>query len=139
MERAVKQNSFDVVSDQHGRPTYTKDLANAFSEMLTRDEKIFHSNSGETFHLTNDGTASWADFARAILDGSGFSQAVIRPINTAKLARPAARPANSVMSLDKSQSVLGIKLRPWQEAIKDFIREYRNEIIPNSQASKAAP
>ncbi len=125
LAQAEKGAPLKVVADQVGRPTYTRDVCNALSRLLSADEKIFHRVAGETFHLANDGTASWADFADETLRLAGYSVKVER-ITAAQLNRPAKRPAHAVLSLVKTQKILGLRLRPWQAALADFIRERQN-------------
>ena len=125
LAQAEKGAPLKVVSDQIGRPTYTRDVCNALSQLLSADENVFQRYAGETFHLANDGTASWADFADETLRLAGYPIQVER-ITAAQLNRPARRPAHAVLSLDKTQTILGVRLRPWQLALKDFIRERQN-------------
>lgn len=80
------------VDDQIGNPTFTVDLALAIRRLA--DE----SASG-VFHVTNQGAVSWYEFAREVLDAAGHDPARVSPVATADLlpARPAMRPANSVL------------------------------------------
>lgn len=80
------------VDDQIGHPTMAGDLA----PMLVRlgVEKV----SG-TFHLTNQGSVSWFEFAQSVFEIAGSDPSRVRPISTSELdpPRPAPRPANSVL------------------------------------------
>lgn len=125
LEIAEKQTVLRVVSDQIGRPTYTKDICGALRELLLRDKDIFSKVAGNFFHLANSGTASWADFAEEVLKDAGHLQHQVVRITAAEFNRPAPRPAHAVMNLDKTHEMLGVQLRPWQEALKVFIAEYR--------------
>jgi len=125
LEIAQKQTKLRVVNDQVGRPTYTRDICAAFRELLTRDENIFKAFSGNFFHLANSGTASWADFAEEVLKDAELSGHQVERISAAEYNRPAQRPAHAVLNLDKTREKLSVKLRPWQQALKDFIAEYR--------------
>ncbi len=127
LERARTQTRFDVVDDQIGRPTYTKDLAGALRDVLVKDPMAFEKNANQIYHLSNQGSASWAAFAEYLLKEGGFSTAKVTPITSDRLNRAAKRPANSLMSLRKAEEKLGIKMRPWQDAAKDFIVELKNE------------
>lgn len=125
LEKAPSQQNFEVVSDQVGRPTYTKDLAAIFADLLKRNPAVFEQWNKEVFHFGNQGTASWAEFAQFIFKQAGYLDAIVTPISSAQLARPAQRPHNSVLSLKKAEERLGIHFRPWQEAFPDFLREFR--------------
>jgi dTDP-4-dehydrorhamnose reductase len=72
------------------------------------------------YHAVNSGTCSWYVFAREILALSGLDRRVV-PIVSAELKRPAPRPANSVLDCSKLRS-LGITMRPWREALVDYLR-----------------
>lgn len=106
----------NVVNDQIGSPTYTSDLA-----VLLAD--IIQSDKYGIYHATNEGTCSWADFAREI-----FKQArkAVKVNDVPATAYPtkAKRPYNSRLSkacLDKA----GFKRLPaWQDAVKRYLQEF---------------
>lgn len=125
LEKAVHQNEFQIVSDQMGRPTFTKDIAYGFRKLLTQEKYILDIMNGQTFHLANSEKTSWADFASFLLKQSGFDKARVKPIASEELTRPARRPQNSVLNLDKAESYLGLNLRPWQEAAVEFVQEFK--------------
>jgi dTDP-4-dehydrorhamnose reductase len=104
-----------LVNDQVGSPTYTRDLACAIRDLVWKDAR------GIT-HITNEGFCSWFDFAREILLQSGRQSVPVRPITTDQSARPARRPNYSVLS-PASLNAHGVRLRPWQDALKAFLRE----------------
>ena len=103
-----------VVDDQHGNPTSTLAVARALREILKRPELT------GTFHLTCEGEASWAEFAREIFRLLQIEQKVV-PCRTDEFPRPAPRPANS--RLDKMMLRLaGLPPMPdWKEALAEFI------------------
>jgi dTDP-4-dehydrorhamnose reductase len=80
------------VDDQRGCPTFTGDLA----KMILR---LGVARRPGLFHVTNQGATTWYGFARDILAAGGLDPELVQPITTADLspARPAARPANSVL------------------------------------------
>jgi dTDP-4-dehydrorhamnose reductase len=90
-----------VVNDQFGRPTYTKDLAIMTREILGREPG--------TYHVTNDGTCSWYEFAKAIIPNA-------IPCSTAEFPRKARRPKYSVLKSTK----IG-PMRHWREALADYL------------------
>lgn len=118
------QKKFQIVADQIGRPTYVQDLAGAFKEIFHTGEKCHKILGRETFHLTNTGETSWADFAAYFLNKAGYAEASVEKISSEQLQRPALRPKNSRLSLTKVEKLLGIRLRSWQAACDEFLREY---------------
>jgi dTDP-4-dehydrorhamnose reductase len=91
MGKAAAGGQLRVVDDQVGSPTYARDLAAAIAELLTR-------GLTGVFHLTNGGSCSWFEFTREILRQGGFAAAGVLPISSRELARPARRPAYSVLA-----------------------------------------
>lgn len=127
LERAEKTKNLEVVADQVGRPTYTADLAAALTNLLVNDEKVFDKVNREIIHVANDGTTSWADYAAFLLKESHRDDVNVIPISAAQSKRLAPRPANSVLSLKKMHSVLGMHLRPWQDAVRDFLLDLKTK------------
>ncbi len=114
IKAAQKEKRLRVVNDQRGSPTYTKDLSQAIKELLGRDARGI-------LHVTNSGFCTWFEFAKEILGEMSMSEVHIEPISSAELARPAKRPANSVLNCQKFEKITGVKLRPWPEALKDYL------------------
>lgn len=113
LELAQKNKELAVVNDQKGSPTYTKDLARAIGQLI----KI---NDFGIYHLTNSGQTTWYHFALKIFELAKINVSV-KPVTTAEFPRPAARPANSVLAPGRWQKA-GFKiLRPWQEALADYL------------------
>ena len=106
-----------VVCDQVGSPTYARDLAEAILSILPR----IGVRHGEIYHFTNDGVCSWADFAAAIMREAGLP-CQVKPISTAEYPSPAVRPAHSTMSKAKIVRDFGIRLKPWEESLKDCLK-----------------
>lgn len=110
-----------VVKDQRGKPTYTRDLARATRELLEGD-----SPSG-IYHMTNDAPPegiSWYDFGRVIFEEAraldpAFDNALCRSCFSSEFPRPAARPRFSMLRNTKFPP-----LRPWREALQEYLREY---------------
>ncbi|MCC6423686.1 MAG: dTDP-4-dehydrorhamnose reductase [Phycisphaerales bacterium] len=105
-----------VVNDQIGSPTYTADLAAATLELIDRQ-------AAGLFHAVNQGTASWYEFTRAILDEFNLL-ADLTPQSSAewKKTKPTAahRPAYSVLDTSTLDSTLGHPMRPWRQALCDY-------------------
>ncbi len=102
-----------VVNDQRGVPTYARDLAEPLITLIER---------GKTgvYHLANSGSCTWFDFAREIF-GLLKMDVSVTPISSAELERKAPRPAYSVFDMWKFQRDTGLKMRPWQEALRTYL------------------
>ena len=114
-----------VVADQYGAPTSAKDLAAVLARIACALASDPYARTG-TFHFTNSGATTWADFAAEIFRLStlkGGPTARVQPITTAEYPTPARRPANSLLSTDLIQEVYGVTPRTWQVAISDIIDE----------------
>ena len=72
-------------------------------------------------HVTNSGCCSWYDFAREILRGGGIRNVSVLPILSEELARPAPRPAYSVLDCRRYSAWTGLVMRPWQEALEEYV------------------
>jgi dTDP-4-dehydrorhamnose reductase len=94
------------VDDQRGCPTFTGDLAG----MILR---LGVGRRPGIFHVTNQGPTTWYQFARDVLTAAGLDPARVEPITTSEVlpARPAARPANSVLD-NAALRLSGIPLLP---------------------------
>jgi len=110
-----ERSSVEVVDDQIGQPTWTRDLAHRIVEMLDA-----HCPPG-IYHATNGGTATWFEFARAVFSELGLDPDRVRPISSSAFPRPAARPAFSVLGHDAWARVGLPALRPWRAALSDAV------------------
>jgi dTDP-4-dehydrorhamnose reductase len=114
---AASRPALDVVNDQHGCPTYSVDLARAIIELCRKDARGI-------VHVTNAGDCSWFEFAREIVRSAGLSTEVC-PVSSQQMARPAPRPAYSVLS-SKSLGKYGIIMPAWQDALERYLQERKN-------------
>jgi len=115
MLRLGKENGqVNVVNDQIGSPTYTKDVADLIINMMFTQEYGI-------YHVTNEGFCSWYEFACEIFKQANMEVLVI-PLDSSQFPTKAARPHNS--RLDKSQLLLkGFTALPtWKDALKRFLR-----------------
>jgi dTDP-4-dehydrorhamnose reductase len=99
-----------VVNDQFGRPTYTHDLAGKTRNLLEKESGIYH--------VTNDGTCTWYEFAQAIIPNA-------IPCSTDEFPRKARRPKYSVLASTRTQP-----MRPWREALADYLTTKNRTFSP---------
>ncbi len=110
-----QRDQVNVVCDQVGSPTYTADLAPLLCDMVQTEQY-------GTYHATNEGICSWAEFAAEIFRLSG-SQTTVNPIPSSEYPAKAARPFNSRLS-KKSLDLAGFSRLPsWQDALARYLRE----------------
>jgi len=114
LKLAATRPSLDVVDDQRGCPTYSVDLARAIPQLCRK-------GATGIVHVTNAGSCSWFEFAREIVRQAGLPTE-IKPVNTQQMARPAQRPAYSILS-PTSLHHLGITMPSWQEALRRYLTE----------------
>jgi dTDP-4-dehydrorhamnose reductase len=111
-----------VVDDQVGSPTWSRDLAAALLELTERRPPA------GVYHATNAGQTSWYGFAREVFRELGADPDRVRPTSSGALARPAPRPAWSVLS-DRSWRDAGLTpLRPWRDALQAAFAEVGAEL-----------
>ena len=120
----AERDELKIVDDQIGTPTWAKDLAMAIWLIANKTEMQ------GIYHWTDDGVASWYDFALAIQEEAhelGILQRMIpvKPIKTAAYPTPAKRPAYSVLDKASTCAVLGYTPSPWRESLKKMLTEFK--------------
>ncbi len=113
---ASQQEELRVVDDQRGSPTFTRDLSRAIAQLLGKEVRGI-------LNVTNSGSCTWFAFARKILEVRKPLNDRLRliPISSGELARPAPRPANSVLDCSRFEKLTGSKMRPWEEALHAYL------------------
>jgi dTDP-4-dehydrorhamnose reductase len=114
LKLAANRPALDVVNDQRGSPTYAVDLARAIIQLCRK------SASG-IVHATNSGNCTWFEFAEEIVRSAGLAT-VVRPVSSQQMARPAPRPAYSVLSPTRLKA-LGIEVPCWQDALRRYLEQ----------------
>ncbi len=114
LKLAANRPALDVVNDQRGCPTYAGDLATAIAALCRK-------NASGIVHVTNTGECSWFEFALEIVKDAGLSTEV-RPVSSHEMARPAPRPAYSVLS-PASLRPYGIEMSDWKNALQRYLKE----------------
>ncbi|HCN75159.1 dTDP-4-dehydrorhamnose reductase [Pseudolactococcus plantarum] len=116
---AETHDALTVVNDQHGRPTWTRTLAE-FMTYLTENQRDFGY-----YHLSNDAAedVTWYDFAVEILKDTAVE---VKPVDSSQFPAKAKRPLNSTMSLTKAKAT-GFIIPTWQEALNAFYHQQKPE------------
>jgi dTDP-4-dehydrorhamnose reductase len=115
LKLADTKKTIEVVDDQFGSPTYTKDAAFAIRDLIANDK-----GNDAVYHLTNAGYASWYEFAEEIIKVFKRTNCSIVPISSDRFTRPAKRPADSRLDCSKIKLDYKIELRNWKDALKKY-------------------
>ena len=115
LQQAKEKGVLSIVNDQMGSPTYTTDLAKAISVLIQFDAQGI-------YHVANGDLCTWYTFGQAILELSGMDKVRVIPISSMELRRRATRPSYSVLNCQKLKKETGLALRPWSEALRDYLR-----------------
>ena len=113
-----------VVNDQRGTPTFAGDLAGVIIKIINSTEKVPYG----IYHCTDLGDITWWDFTNEIKKQgveAGYltnKDCVVNPCTSDEYPTPAKRPAYSVLSKEKIQKTLGIKLPDWKESLSVFLK-----------------
>ena len=121
IQKAKNEAEITVVDDVFMSPTYTKDVSRMLKRFLDLDLEI--KPAFGVYHIVNEGYCNWYDFTKeifSILDWD--AQIQITPIKSSELKRLARRPIFSALK-NKKLDDLGLGMRNWKEALKDYLTE----------------
>jgi dTDP-4-dehydrorhamnose reductase len=119
MKYGREREQLNVVFDQTGTPTYARDLAQTILDIIQKQPVI---NGVEVFHFSNEGVASWYDFAKAIMEISGIN-CRINPIETKEYPLPAVRPFYSVFNKSKIKQRFSIEIPYWRDSLQECMKK----------------
>jgi dTDP-4-dehydrorhamnose reductase len=106
-----EREELGIVADQVGTPTYAMDLADCILQIIFSNKTAYG-----TYHYSNEGVASWYDFAKAIFDISGRN-VKLRSIKTSEYPARAERPAYSVMDKSKIKQIFNLEIPYWRDSL----------------------
>jgi dTDP-4-dehydrorhamnose reductase len=121
---AADRDELGVVGDQHGRPTWARDCAEA--ALVAVAALAADPGLAGVYHLSGAGDATWADLASAVFEISaerGGPRARVRAITTDQYPTPAKRPTNSRMDCGKIEAALTWRCRSWRESLAACMTE----------------
>lgn len=111
-----------VVFDQVGTPTYAADLAKAALSVASVYEKEPEKFKTGVYHYSNEGVASWYDFAKSIFEISGLNCKVL-PVLSDEFSTPAKRPPYSVLNKSKIKSTFNLEIPYWKESLESCLKK----------------
>ncbi|QNL52102.1 dTDP-4-dehydrorhamnose reductase [Olivibacter sp. SDN3] len=109
---AGDRDEVKIICDQVGTPTYGIDLARAILHIISLENKEYG-----IYHYSNEGVASWYDFAYEICKIKGLSVAV-KPIKTGEFPTKAKRPIYSVMDKTKVKETFNLEIAHWTDSLR---------------------
>jgi dTDP-4-dehydrorhamnose reductase len=150
LKLAREREHLRIVGDQHGAPTWSRDLAEMTLQVIGRCEKAAAgkpladalSKVSGVYHASGRGETTWYGFAAEAVrlqreKESSTPFAHIEPIATAEYPTPAKRPANSRLNCNKLEQQFGWRMMHWQESLCEVLEELtpssHNEALPSDQ------
>ena len=112
----AERGKLNVVFDQVGTPTYAADLANAILAIIELCENEPKRFIPGVYHYSNEGVASWFDFAKAIFEISEV-KCIVSPVRSVEFPTPAKRPEFSVLDKSKIKTTFGLEIPYWKDSL----------------------
>ena len=136
LKLARERETLRVVADQHGAPTWSRDLAKMTAEVIGQCEAVARGRElldvpgdvGGIYHAAGAGETTWFGFAAEAMrlqreKEPGVRLAEIEPITTAEYPTPARRPANSRMDCGKLRGRFGWTMMDWRDSLREVLAE----------------
>jgi dTDP-4-dehydrorhamnose reductase len=136
LKLAKEREVLRVVGDQHGAPTWSRDLARMVVEVIDRCEIAADGRElvdalagvGGIYHAAGAGETTWSGFAAEAVRlrreaEPGVRFAGIEAITTAEYPTPAKRPHNSRMNCDKLAEEFGWTMMDWRDSLRKVLSE----------------
>ncbi|EGV43041.1 dTDP-4-dehydrorhamnose reductase [Bizionia argentinensis JUB59] len=118
MRLSKEKDELSVVVDQIGTPTYAKDLAQLILQLISTKNTQYG-----LYHYSNEGVASWYDFAKAIFEEID-AEIKLSPIKTTEYPTPAKRPAFSVLDKSKIKRTFQLEIPHWRDSLRKALLNY---------------
>jgi len=115
-----EKDELGVIFDQIGTPTYARDLAEALLQILN-DECLILNDKVEIYNFSNEGVASWFDFAKEIMKMAKLD-CKINPIETFQYPTPAARPHYSLLNKSKIKKEFKLSIPYWKDSLDECLK-----------------
>ena len=111
LKLGAERDELKIVADQVGTPTYALDLAAVILHIIAQNSEAYG-----TYHYSNEGVASWYDFAKAIFEISATKVKTL-PIRSSAYPTRAVRPSYSVMDKSKIKHNFNIEIPYWRDSL----------------------
>lgn len=115
LENARSGEELRVVNDQTCTPSFAKDIAQGTLNALGAGVR-------GVLHLTNNGSCTWFEFARRIIETAGL-KTHLQPITSREWTAPASRPHYSVLSNDLYNRHRLPVMPNWTSALERYFAE----------------
>ncbi|MCK3683313.1 dTDP-4-dehydrorhamnose reductase [Maribellus sp. YY47] len=112
-----ERGELGVVFDQVGSPTNAADLAAAILEIIRLSEKDSKGFVPGIYHFSNEGVASWYDFAVAVFEIAGV-KCKVNPVTSEQFPTPTKRPHYSVLNKSKIKNTFNIRIPYWRDSLQ---------------------
>jgi dTDP-4-dehydrorhamnose reductase len=126
---AREREQMSIVDDQHGAPTWARDLAHLAAQIVAQapDADAARAVQG-VYHAAAQGETTWFGFAQQALELRRRAEPATRlaeliPIPTSAYPTPAARPSSSRLDCSKLAAVFGYRMKEWRQALSEVLRE----------------
>ena len=116
-----EKEKLNVIFDQIGSPTYAGDLANTCLVILSNEQNRI-DKAGKVYHFSNEGVASWYDFATAVMKINKLDCEVL-PLETKDYPTLAKRPHYSVLNKTKIKKNFKITIPYWRDSLEKCIQK----------------
>ena len=126
MRLGAERNSLNVIFDQVGTPTHAADLAAAILSIIELSEKDQNKFIPGVYHYSNEGVASWFDFAKAIFEIADI-KCEVNPILTKDYPAAAKRPHFSVLNKSKIKDTFGLEIPHWRNSLHLCIKKLKTK------------
>jgi dTDP-4-dehydrorhamnose reductase len=136
LKLARERDRLRIVADQHGAPTWSRDLAMMTADVIAqcetaargRELESILADVGGVYHAAGAGETTWYGFAAEALRLQQEKEPNVRfaqidAITTAEYPTPAKRPANSRMSCEKLAERFGWKMMDWQDSLREVLAQ----------------
>jgi dTDP-4-dehydrorhamnose reductase len=136
LKLAREKETLQIVSDQHGAPTWSRDLAKMTAQVIRGCETVARNegfsaalqNVSGIYHAAASGETTWFGFAAKAIElqkeqKPGERLATVEPIQTAQYPTPAKRPANSRLNCSKLTERFGWTMMDWRDSLQEVLSE----------------
>ncbi len=114
---AKREKLLKIANDKFSTPTYSLDLAKAILKTVNKLPADLYG----IYHVTNEGSCNWFEYALRVLELAQLKDIKVAPIKFEELNLPAKRPMYSVLDKSRFYNLIGYKLRPWQDALREYL------------------